>query len=127
MTDNNNFTSVALDRSHISVRLNNRIANLLIDTGIFTNILKLRYIPRNNRNCIDTSNTPEFIVNTTRFPTLGTIILNVENYAFEFYVINNDVNICQDGILGINFLNQANAVLDYGNNCIRFYSWETLN
>lgn len=93
-------------------------SNLLVDSGAQLSLLKLKCIK--NRNLIDTNSTLIFkgVINGVKGTTYGIIksgiYINKIFFPHNFHVMRDDIGISNtDGVIGSDFLNKYEAVIDY--------------
>ena len=96
-----------------------RQIDLMIDSGSQGNIIKMDVIPRNYKvNHVDKIR----IQGISKEPliTLGSVYLEISDQIIKFYVIQNEVEISYDGILGVDFLSKSKVTLDFVNKSVKF-------
>lgn len=98
--------------------------NLLVDSGAQLSLLKLKCIK--NRHLIDTNSTLMFkgVINGVKSTTYGIInsgiYINKIFFPHNFHVMRDDIGISNtDGVMGSDFLNKYEAVIDYNQKEIR--------
>ena len=91
----------------------NQHMKFLIDTGAEPNLIKEKLIGVTTQD----NNVLVKLVGITKNPvyTLGTIKLNILGGLTHFHVVPNNFPIEEDGILGRDFLKQAEAKIDFKN------------
>lgn len=95
--------------------LNNR--SFMIDSGSSVNLIKIKALARPQ---IDTENRVSLrgIANTT-VHTRGSTSLNILEHDTSFDVIDDNIPLPYDGVIGANFLKKHSAILDYTNQELR--------
>ncbi|EFN72090.1 hypothetical protein EAG_03059, partial [Camponotus floridanus] len=83
----------------------------MIDSGSVINIIKLR-----NLNIVPTDVEDVLIlrgISKVPVKTVGSVVFTIVGKITKFHVIQDDVTIPRDGILGSEFLEDNRAILDY--------------
>lgn len=93
-------------------------ANLIftIDTGAMTSIIKSGRIRQGTKVCRDSTQFRGLVKNH-HVQSIGKITTNLtidnENIKHTFYIIKDDINLSNDGILGLDFLKTYKAKINY--------------
>ena len=96
-----------------------RQIDLMIDSGSQGNIIKMDVIPRIYKvNHVDKIRIQG--ISKESLITLGSVNLKIFDQTIKFYVIENEVEISYNGILGVDFLNKSKVTLDFVNKSLKF-------
>ncbi|GBO01669.1 Retrovirus-related Pol polyprotein from transposon 297, partial [Araneus ventricosus] len=117
-----NFSSCSLPI--VSIRIGDIMCNALIDTGATLNILSSSILKKlTNIKEIDAPPIELKTINGVSVATHRVIECNVEigksNFLAHMVTTNNDLSPSFDVILGLNFLNMHNFIIDCTANCLR--------
>ena len=96
-------------------------AIFLVDTGSSVNLIKessLKSLIWVNRNRV----LKLVGIGSNTISTLGEIKITIENVKSIFHVVSRSFPIAQDGIFGIDFLKNHQAILDFGEDFLLFGS-----
>lgn len=110
----------------ITVKLNNKKVNLIIDTGSELSIIDEKYYKKNNDfNVIDST---MININTLNGEQINKVYIingivndsiNIKLYTMDISNVINDMFIKQqifiDGIIGVDFLYENNLIIDFKN------------
>ena len=110
----------------ITVKLNNKKVNLIIDTGSELSIIDEKYYKKNNDfNVIDSTT---ININTLNGEQINKVYIingiandsiNIKLYTMDISNVINDMFIKQqifiDGIIGVDFLYENNLIIDFKN------------
>ena len=93
----------------------------MVDTGSEPNLIKIEaissHVPINEKKIVKLCG-----ITAQHVFTLGTVEINITGLLIQFHVVPNDFPISCSGILGTEFLVQANAKINYAKNCLE---WES--
>ncbi|KAL7298553.1 hypothetical protein TKK_0008328 [Trichogramma kaykai] len=85
-------------------------------------VIKLNKLPPNLNFNSDKTTRLYGIANSPIF-TLGQATIKISGMEIPFHTVPNNINIFQDGILGINFLCNNRAILNYSNKTLSINGW----
>lgn len=91
----------------------------MLDSGSDVNLIRERCV---HSSLVSNKSNPVMLQGISSIPvtTLGSVNIRLLGQQIEFHLIPNDAPFLQDGILGIGFLKERNAVLDFKNKCLLF-------
>lgn len=102
--------------------------SFLIDTGASISIIKLASLKDKPELLSDTVEIKGINDTDSFCSTLGSsylqLLLNNKIYSHKFYVVDDNVNLKYDGIIGSDLLQTSNANIDYTSKIMTFYGYE---
>ena len=109
LTIQNQFPSIEL--------LGDKKLTFFIDSGAGASLIKLKALSPNI-----TYNKSDILyltgISRITVPTLGSLKITLLNHTAEFHVVPNDFPIIEDGLIGVKFLSEAKAKINWKENCL---------